>query len=154
MDNGRIPAADTGGRTKATGPDTSGRHDSGRNGKPWKRARILAKAVLWIVGICIVLMATVQIVLSPSVLTGIVDRFAGQYVDGKLEFSKVSVSVIRSFPFLNVTLDSLSVTYPSGRFESLENGDSRAKLLRAGTSETADTLVSFSRFSASVILKP
>ena len=152
MDNGMIPAKDESSRMTAARHDTSGQRGSGKNGKPWKRARILAKAVLWIVGICIVLMATVQIVLSPSVLTGIVDRFAGQYVDGKLEFSKVSVSVIRSFPFLNVTLDSLSVTYPSGRFESLENGDSRAKLLRAGTSETADTLVSFSRFSASVDL--
>ena len=117
-----------------------------------KAGKILLKILICIVAVIAVVMIAVQIILSPSTLTRIVNNAAKEYIDGDLDFGKVSVSVIKSFPFLNVTLNSVTVTYPADRFAAQEAACKSIRLLKMGKSETADTLASFDRFSASVNL--
>lgn len=106
----------------------------------------IKKTVFWILGIWGVLLAALQIALSSAVLERIALNFTEEYINGEVSFGKVSASVLRNFPNLNISFDSVSVTYPSDRFAEFENKE----LFIPGRSESCDTLMSFSRFSASV----
>ena len=56
-----------------------------------------------------ILLLGMQVVLNGRVLTGIVNRVAAGYVDGEVKFASVEASVFRSFPYLNVRVDSASI---------------------------------------------
>lgn len=100
--------------------------------------KILIKSVLWLVGVWAVLLITLEVVLSSSVLTGLINKYATEYVDGDLKFGKASVSMFRRFPNVTVSLEDFSITYPADRFGDVE---------RAGES---DTLAYFRRFTAAL----
>ena len=90
------------------------------------KGRTPLKVCLWIIGILAVLMITVQVALSPAMLTRIVNGIAADYIDGRLNFGKISVSVLKNFPNLNVTLDSVVLTYPTDRYAEYEDVSQRA----------------------------
>ena len=108
--------------------------------------------LLWITGIFVVLVLALQVVFTSSMLTGIVNRYAAEYVDGDVNFGEVDVNMFRRFPNISLRIDDVSVTYPADRFDDLEAAGAQGELLYQGTGEAADTLVSFERFSASVNL--
>ena len=118
-----------------------------RKNRAWKICR---NVLLGIIGFWAVCLIVIQVVLTPGVLTGLVNDFASGMVDGKVSFGKVKASVFRNFPYLNVTFDSLSVTYPSSRFEAY--GAGKDWYTRQGRGDGCDTLMSFNRLSASVNL--
>lgn len=95
-----------------------------------KRGKHLAlKIILWsILGLVVAVAVTVQIVLSPKVLTRLANKYAAEYVDGEVRFSNIKASVFKSFPNLNVTADGFSVV----------------------GQDPPDTLASFDRLSLSV----
>lgn len=115
---------------------------------------IIGKTLLWIAGIWFGLMVVLQIVLSPAVLTKIVNKVAVEFVDGEIAFGKASVSVFRHFPKITLNLEDFAVTYPAERFDSLERAGVQGHMLYHGTAEISDTLASFKKFSASVSLLP
>lgn len=119
-----------------------------------KRFRKVIKALLWAAGIWAALLIVIEIVLSSATVTKIVNRYAAEYIDGDLSFGKVSVSAFRHFPTLSLTLEDFSLTYPSDRFDSLETAGPQGHLLYKGCGLEADTLASFSRFSASLKVLP
>ena len=80
-----------------------------------KRGRTLLKVLAWIAGIWAVILIIIQIALSSAVLTRLANNFAENYVDGDVSFGKVKLSVFKSFPNVNVSFDTVSVTYPSFR---------------------------------------
>lgn len=114
--------------------------------------RKILGTLLWIVGIFVVLVLTLQVVFTSSMLTNIVNRYADEYVDGDVNFGEVDVNMFRRFPNISLRIDDVSVTYPADRFDHLEAAGAQGELLYQGTGEIADTLVSFERFSASVNL--
>ena len=118
--------------------------------KSKKAARRLLKAAAWFVGIWICILCILQIILSPSVLTGIVNRFAAEYIDGTLSFGKVRLTMFRHFPNVGISMEDCSLTYPADRFDSLERAGAQGHLLKMGCGETADTLASFKHFSAGI----
>jgi len=68
------------------------------------------KIILWsVLGLAIVVFATIQVALSPKYLTQMANKFATEFVDGDVEFKNIKASVFRSFPNLNVTAEGLSV---------------------------------------------
>ena len=75
-----------------------------KEGKADIRKRI-TRPILWIAGIWVVLLLVLQIVLSPSVLTRIVNRFATEYVDADVSFEKVRLSMFRHFPNAGIIID-------------------------------------------------
>ncbi len=117
-----------------------------------KGGRTLLKICAWGIGIWLVILIGLQAVLSPAILTGLVNRAAGDYIDGDLHFGRASASVITNFPNLNVTLEDVSLTYPPDRFTSFYGNVPDGRLLRSGHSPDADTLASFKRFSTSIDL--
>ena len=112
--------------------------------------RILLKPILWFVGIWAVLLIVMEVTLSQSVLTGLVNKYATEYIDGDLRFGKVSISMFRRFPNVSVSLEDFSITYPADRFDSQENEGLRSYLVHKGCGQESDTLASFRKFTAAV----
>ena len=126
---------------------TMEKRTSPKKKRAWKTAGI---CLFGVIGLWAAVLAVLQIALSPGVLTGLANKYAPQFIDGDVSFGKVKASVFRSFPYLNVTFDSLSVTYPSDRFEKF--GAGKDWYTRQGRGTGRDTLMSFGRLSASVNL--
>ena len=124
--------------------------DSGGNGKKRRAWKITRNILLGVIGLWAVILIILQIVLTPGVLTNLANNFAAGMVDGNVTFGKVRASVFRHFPYLDVTFDSLAVTYPSDRFEAY--GAGKDWYTSQGRGETCDTLMSFNRLSASINL--
>ena len=110
----------------------------------------ILKVLLWIAGIWLAILLALQVLVSPKVLSGIVDRFAAEYIDGDLSFSKVRLRMFRHFPNVGISIEDCALTYPAERFDSLEAAGPQARLVFQGTGETADTLISVKRFSAGI----
>ena len=115
--------------------------------KWWK---ILLKAALWIIGIWAVLLVVLQLTLSEKVLTKLVNKYAAEYIDGDISFGGAKVSMFKKFPRVCISLDDFSITYPADRFDEQEKMGVQGYLMNKGCGETADTLASFDRFSASL----
>ena len=116
--------------------------------------RTLLKIAAWVAGIWLAIMIIVQIVLSSSILTGLINKYADQFIDGDITFGKAQVSIFRRFPKVSMTLEDFSITYPSERYDSLERAGVQGHMLYSGCADTADTLASFKEFSASIRLTP
>ena len=123
---------------------------SGGNRKKCRAWKITRNILLGVIGLWAVILIILQIVLTPGVLTNLANNFAAGMVDGNVTFGKVRASIFRHFPYLDVTFDSLSVTYPSDRFEAY--GAGKDWYTSQGRGETCDTLMSFNRLSASINL--
>ena len=119
------------------------------NRKWWKT---LLKVILWFLGIWAILLVTIRITLSEKVLTKIVNRYAAEYIEGEVSFGSAEVSIFKRFPRVFLTLEDFHITYPSDRFDAAEKLGAQGHLMHSGCSETADTLASFDRFSASLNL--
>lgn len=121
------------------------------------RKSILARLtgfLAWLAGIWLALILILEVMLSTPLVTNTVNRVAAEYIDGDMNFGKVSASLFRNFPAVTVTLEDFNLTYPSDRFDAKEQSGPQGELLYMGTGEEADTLASFSRFSASLSLTP
>jgi hypothetical protein len=114
------------------------------------RRRIVKIALFSFLGLWAFVIILMQIILTPKVLTGIVNKAAAQYVNGDVNFGKISGSMLKSFPNLNVTIDDFSLTYPHGRFTSYDSLGTKGRLLALGRGASKDTLASFNKLSVSV----
>lgn len=114
--------------------------------------KVAAKTVLWTAGVILAVMTVLEVVLSGTVLTRLVDKIASEYVDGDIHFGKVKASVFRRFPATTLTLEDFHITYPSDRFDESEKSGVQGHLMYKGTGEECDTLASFRRFSIGVKL--
>ena len=83
--------------------------------------KVTGKVVLWTAGVILGLMIILEVVLSGTFLTRMVEKVAADFVDGDVSFGKASVSMFRRFPAAVLTLEDFSVTYPAERFDSLES---------------------------------
>lgn len=117
-----------------------------------KLFKIMLKSVLWLVGIWAALLIVLEVVLTQSVLTGLVNKYAAEYIDGDLRFGKVNMSMFRRFPNVSLTLEDFSITYPADRFDLKETEGAQSHLIYKGCGHDCDTLASFKTFSAAVNL--
>lgn len=122
--------------------------------KAWK---VIRNSLLAVAGVVLVLLVALQILLRPSVLTGIVNKVAADFVEGEVSFREVRAHVIKSFPYLNIDASDFSITYPHQRYARYDTlypaqANRRFNLLRMGygKEETQDTLASFRQLSLSV----
>ena len=116
--------------------------------------RTFIKIAAWVAGIWLAIMIIAQILLSSSILTGLINRYADEFIDGDITFGKAHVSLFRRFPKVSMTLEDFSITYPSERYDSLERVGVQGHMLYHGCADAADTLASFKEFSASIRLLP
>ena len=121
-----------------------------------KVGKVIRNVLIGIVGLLLVLLVTLQIVLRPQVLTGMVNKLAADYVDGQVNFQQVRAHVIKSFPFVTVDARDFSITYPHqryARFDTVYTDNARRfSLLRAGWQKDGDmdTLAAFRQLSVSL----
>lgn len=116
--------------------------------------RTILKIAAWVAGIWLGLMVVIQLVLSSSILTGLINKYGDQFIDGDISFGKAQVSLFRRFPKVTMTLEDFSITYPADRYDSLERAGAQGHMLYHGCGDIADTLASFKEFSASVRVLP
>ena len=76
--------------------------------------------------------AALEFMLSPETIRKISDRYAPQYIDGRLEIEDVSISPFRYFPNIGINIENASISYTR--------------------QEQFDTLASFGRLSLGVNL--
>lgn len=105
------------------------------------------KVLLWIAGIWLFILILIKVIVSPEVLDRLIDRYAAEYVDGKISLKKASISTLKHFPNLSLTLEDFSITYPKDRFPTLQT---QGRLASEGIGTDADTLASFERFTVGV----
>jgi len=118
-----------------------------------KAKKVIRNILLGIVGFVVLLLVAVQVVLTPRFLTKLVNKYAAEYVDGTVHVDKVRASVFRSFPYLNLLVDGLSITYPHDRFASYDYlcpNPGRFALVNMGRGEVEDTLASVRRLDVSL----
>ena len=116
--------------------------------------RTILKIAAWVAGIWLVLIAVIQLVLSSSILTGLINKYGDQFIDGDINFGKAEVSLLKRFPKVTMTLEDFSITYPAERYDSLEKAGAQGHMLYHGCSDIVDTLASFKEFSASIRALP
>lgn len=114
----------------------------------------IGKILLWIAGIWLGIIILLEIILSPTLLTGILNKVAKDFVDGEVRFGKAGVSLFRDFPNINLQLDDFTLTYPAERFDISESIGAQGWLASHGTGEQSDTLASFKNFSVSLKVFP
>ncbi|MCQ2178352.1 MAG: hypothetical protein MJY42_05665, partial [Bacteroidales bacterium] len=123
------------------------------------------RPVRWILGtaaglaaLAVTALVVLQIVLSPSVCTSIIKKYAPRFIEGQFEAKRIYVSVFSHFPAITANMEDLLVTYPAERFDSSEISGVRNRTVYAGTFRgrpgevPMDTLASFDRFSAALNL--
>lgn len=121
--------------------------------KGWK---ILRGILIGIVALILILIIAFQILLRPSVLTGLVNKYAPQFVEGNVEFSEIRATIVKSFPFAGIEAKDLNITYPHeryARYDSVYTSTHRFSLMKAGNARDGsgiDTLVSAKRLYASL----
>lgn len=121
-----------------------------QNASRKKAKKKFLKIFLWAIAVWTIILITVQVALSPAVLTRLLNGIAEDYIDGNLQFGRTSVSVVRHFPNISVALENVSLTYPSSRFAAYDSLGADSRLLKRGRGEEMDTLASFDRFSIAV----
>ena len=121
--------------------------------KGWK---IVRGILIGIAALILVLIIAFQILLRPSVLTGLVNKYAPQFVEGNVEFSEIRATIVKSFPFAGIEAKDLAITYPHeryARFDSVYTSNHRFSLMKAGNARDTsgiDTLASAKRLYASL----
>ena len=118
------------------------------------RSRWIGRAVAAIMTFWIGSVIILEILLSTSIVTNTVNRIAGRYIDGEISFGKVSASLLKKFPSVTFSFEDFCITYPSDRYDVSENDGPQGALMFRGCGEDADTLATFSSFTASVRVTP
>ena len=113
-----------------------------------KALRISGIVLASLLGLVLLILIALPFVLNSRVVTKLVDKYAAEYIDGELEYSRLRVSLYRHFPRVGVTLEDVAVTYPHERFAQYDTLGS--PLLEAGRGAVKDTLARFGTLDAAV----
>ena len=115
-----------------------------------KALKVIRNVLIGLIGLVLVLLVAFQILLRPSVLTGIVNRVAADLVEGDVAFREVRAHVIKSFPYLNIDARDFSITYPHRRYAQFDSiraaAGQRFNLLKMGNGrEVPEDTLAFAR---------
>ncbi len=130
--------------------DMDKKGDVEKNPPRRKRFRGLKIAAGTIAGIWVLLLVVIQIALNSAFLMKMADRYIPQYIDADVHIGKISASVFKSFPNLNLEVTDLVVTYPHDRYAQFDSLGVDGILRHAGRAEGADTLAAIRKTSLSV----
>ena len=72
--------------------------------------KAVIKWIAWIAGIWLGILIALELFLTSSALTNIVNKVASDYIDGELSFGKVELSMFKRFPSASISLENFSIT--------------------------------------------
>ena len=81
-----------------------------------KALRITGIVLASLAGFILLILIALPFVLNSRVVTKLVDKYAAEYIDGELAYSRLHVSLYKHFPRVAISLEDVSVTYPHERF--------------------------------------
>lgn len=112
--------------------------------------KILRGLIAAVAGLFFLVAAALYLLTSTSLAGRLVSAFTQELLDADLKFSRLDLSLFRSWPDVNVRLDSVCVTYPHSRFEMV----AEMPLQGDGCGDGADTLLRCVSLEASARLIP
>lgn len=112
--------------------------------------KVLKISLIAIASMVAVLFTASAVLLKPSVLTSLVNRFAADYVDGSVRFGSINTSFIKSFPNFNLSIDDFVLTYPHDKFARYDSTGMPGRLRNAGRGTDTDTLATARNLSLSL----
>ena len=115
-----------------------------------RKHRLLKTILISLAVLLVIIVGAVQLILNSSFLTKTVTKIASSYIDGSVEFGNIEASVFKSFPFVNVSIDDFSLTYPHDRFSRFDSVGVHNALRKEGRDPEKDTLASFKNLSVSM----
>ena len=115
-----------------------------------RRFRWLKITVATVVGIWAALLVVLQLLLNSSFLTRMAEKYIPEYVDADVHIGKISASVLKSFPNLQLDVEDVVVTYPHDRYARYDSVGIDGILRHAGRAESADTLAAIRKTTLSV----
>lgn len=102
-------------------------------------------------GITVILLVVAgEVLLQTGALTGLVNRYASEYVDGTLHVGRVTGSLLSRFPKVRLCLDDVRITYPHDRFSYAPGCERVERYTCEGRGAEVDTLLSFALLDATV----
>ena len=112
--------------------------------------RWLKITVATVVGIWAALLVVLQFLLNSSFLTKMAEKYIPEYVDADVHIGKISASMLKSFPNLQLDVENVVVTYPHDRYACYDSVGIDGILRHAGRAESADTLAAIRKTTLSV----
>ena len=110
--------------------------------------KILKWLMFTIAAVVVIAVALVSVALSPKVLTRIANKAVAGFVDGTATVGRAEVRILRTFPDVKLSLDSVLVTYPHERFAAFDSLGVPSPLLDEGRGPEVDTLAFVGHLSA------
>ncbi len=107
-----------------------------------------------VAGVLLLVLVTLQLVLSPSFLTKMANQYAPRFLNADIAFGRIDADVFRSFPHVSLEVDDFVLTYPHDRFAAWDSVGVRSRLRDRGRAPEADTLASARSLRAAVDLLP
>lgn len=104
--------------------------------------KVLSWICVSLILILVLLLGAVVWIFTPERLTPIVERYANEYVNAKVDVGRVELTFWKTFPQLRVDVDSVAIV--SNGFSGLDNGK------RASLPVNADSLLTLSHFHGGV----
>ena len=109
---------------------------------------------LWILAVLIVLVALLFVGVRLAVNTrwakDKVNQILSSAIDGRVDYARLDLSLLKDFPVFRMTLDTVSLTYDHEKFARYDSLGGAHPLLGRGRGQTRDTLASFDRLTAAV----
>ena len=115
-----------------------------------RRFRGIKIALGILLGLWLLVIGIIQLVLTDKFLTKAANKIAAEYVDGELTIGRISASVFRNFPNLNIEIDDITLVYPHEKFAAWDNLGYPHHLRNEGRAEPMDTLARVAHLSASI----
>ena len=114
-----------------------------------KALRICGIVVAALLGLVLLVLIAVPILLNSRVTTRLVDKYAAEYLDADLSYSRLSVHVYRDLPCVGIVLEDAVLTDPHERFAAYDTLPAPSPLLEAGRGPVKDTLARFGSLTLS-----
>ena len=112
-----------------------------------KALRIVGIVVAALLGLVLLVLVALPLVLNSRVVTNIVDKYAAEYLDGELTYSRLRIEPYRHLPLVRISLEDAVLTYPHDRFAAYDLTPVPSPLLDAGRGVSRDTLARFGTLS-------
>ena len=112
----------------------------------------VCKILAIIAAVLVGLMVALQLALNSPIVDKLAHKYADEYIDGDVSWSRIRISMLKNFPRVRVTVDSLALTYPHERYAAYDAAGIDHPFLSSGRGAQQDTLAAWDRFTASVSL--
>ena len=114
-----------------------------------KALRISGIVVAALLGLVLLVLVALPLVLNSRVVTKLVDKYAAEYIDGELTYSRIRIHLYRDLPRVGIILEDVAVTYPHDKFAAYDTLPPPSPLLEAGRGAVMDTLARFRKLHLS-----